>query len=125
MQKNILVMTIFFIMTIFHPMVYALAMAEIKLNSSLNQSLDAVIDLSAANDELESLNVSVSRLARDTSGLQRWPGIMVRLVREENGRNYIKITSKDPIREPVLNFLLELDWSKGRIKREYSLLIDI
>ncbi len=125
MEKQILVVITLFIVALFHPAAHALAMAEIQVNSSLNQPLDAIIDLSAEEDELISLNVSLSRLEDQGAGLQRWPGLRAKLVQGENGRNYIKITSKEVIREPILSFVLELDWSKGRIKREYSLLMDL
>ena len=55
---------------------------------------------------------------------RRWPGVKVELVRPEQGNSYLKLTSEETIREPVLEFLLELSWSKGRIKREYELLIN-
>ena len=111
-------------MILFHPVVHALAMSEIELKSSLNQPLNAIINLTAKADELDSLNISVSRMADKSGALQHWPSIKVRLIRKEGGKNYLSITSEDVIREPVLNFLLELDWSQGRILREYSLLID-
>jgi pilus assembly protein FimV len=125
MEKQILTVITLLATALFHPAVQALAMAEIQINSSLNQPLDAVIDLSAEEDELLSLQMSVSRLEALSAGIQRWPGLKIKLIREENGRNYIKITSKEVIREPILGFVLELDWSKGRIRREYSLLMDL
>lgn len=103
---------------------YALALSEIQLNSSLNQNLDATIEiLSATNQELDSLNISIDR-SPSGSGSQIWPGIQVELVRPEKGNSYLKLTSKETVREPVLEFLLELSWSEGRIKREYELLLN-
>ncbi len=125
MVKKILTVVTFLSLTVFHPYVFALAMAELQLISFLNQELNAVIELSAQADELDSLNITISRLETESAGLQRWPGLKAQLVREENGRSYIKITSENTVREPVINFLLDLSWSKGRIKREYSLLVDL
>lgn len=103
---------------------FALALSEIQLNSSLNQSLDAIIEIqSATNQELDSLNISIDR-SPSGSMSQRWPRVKVELVRPEKGNSYLKLTSEETIREPVLEFLLELSWSKGRIKREYELLIN-
>ncbi len=124
MGKRILAVTVLAGIVVFHPIVHALAIAEIQLNSSLNQPLNAIIDLTARADELDSLNISVARLNAESAGLQSWPGIKAKLVREEGGRIYINVTSDDVIREPIINFLLELSWSQGRIQREYSLLID-
>lgn len=111
-------------MMLFHPLAHALAMSELELKSSLNQPLNAIINLTARPDELDSLNITVSRLTDKSGALQHWPGIKVRLIRKEGDKNYLSITSEDVIREPIVNFLLELNWSQGRILREFSLLID-
>jgi len=103
----------------------ALALSEARLNSSLNQTLDATIELrSATAAELDSLNIYVSRIESEISIRGIWPEVKVELVRLEKGNSYLKITSKDNVREPVLNFLLELTWSTGRIQREYTLLLN-
>ena len=125
MNKKLLIVTLGVLLTAAHPAVYALAISDIKLNSSLNQSLDATVDiLSATLEELNSLNVSVSRLPGQTAGSYQWPDVKVELVRVGDGKSYLKITSKSSVREPVLKFLLELEWATGHIKREYSLLIN-
>ena len=105
---------------------YALALSEIKLNSYLNQPLNATIELlSATPAELDSLNTDISRSRKEASGTGRtWPHLKVDLVRREKGRSYLKITSKENMKEPVLNFMLDIGWSTGRIQREYSLLLN-
>jgi pilus assembly protein FimV len=40
------------------------------------------------------------------------------------GKPVISITSRDAIREPFLNFLIEVNWPKGRLVREYTVLLD-
>ena len=105
--------------------VYALGLSDIRLNSVLNQRLDATIDiLSASPQELDNLNITVSRLGDQTGKAGRWPEVTVKLIRSDNGKSFIQLSSKDTVREPVLEFLLELSWSTGRILREYSLFID-
>lgn len=42
----------------------------------------------------------------------------------ENGASYIAVTSSKPIVEPFLNFLVEVGWPRGRLVREYTLLLD-
>src|SRR5690606_1203298 len=41
-----------------------------------------------------------------------------------NGRPYIKLSSPQAINEPFLNLLVELNWSSGRLLREYIVLLD-
>src|SRR5690606_17299018 len=46
---------------------------------------------------------------------------------EMNGRGggVIKVTTRDPVIEPYLNFLLEARWPNGRLMREYTVLLDL
>ena len=104
---------------------HALALSEVKTNSYLNQTLNATIELlTATSAELDSLNVFISTIKNDTNKQGHWPQVTVELVRMEHGHSYLKITSKDNVREALLNFLLELNWSTGRLQREYTLLLN-
>jgi len=125
MPYSTVAMVLMLLMLMPHTGAYALALSEIKLNSSLNQPLNASIELiSATSEELDSLNIVVSRIGRESTDRGAWPQLKVELVRMEKGNSYLKITSKNNVREPLLNFLLELGWSTGRIQREYSLLLN-
>ncbi len=44
--------------------------------------------------------------------------------KRSDGQPYLKITSKDPVKEPFLDFIIEANWPGGRILREYTLLLD-
>ena len=96
------------------PSLLALSLSDIELKSALNQILDArVLLLAVDKDELGSLQININ----DNANLK------YEIKENENG-HYISITSRDVVKEPVLNFSLEVSWSKGRLIREYSLLID-
>ena len=41
-----------------------------------------------------------------------------------NGQPYVKITSPQRVVEPFLSMLIELNWSSGRLIREYTVLLD-
>src|SRR5699024_234132 len=41
-----------------------------------------------------------------------------------NGSLVVNVSSREPLREPYLNFLLELTWPNGRLMREYAVLVD-
>lgn len=103
--------------------VEALAISDVELHSRLNQRLEAQIFLQAVSqEELKSLNISITDVTGKTGNYKN-VALKYEIIENENG-HYIKITSREVIREPFLNFLLELHWSKGRLIREYSLLID-
>ena len=108
-----------------HTQVYALSVSEIQLNSHLNQVLDAnIMLLSATPEEIENLSLGLKQVENSTSPVFHWPDVSVDIVRKEDGKYYLHISSKEPITEPVISFVLELNWSKGQLKRKYILLID-
>ena len=41
---------------------------------------------------------------------------------EESG--YIRITSRDGIREPALEFIMEVNWGSGNLRRKFSVLLE-
>ncbi len=100
----------------------ALTLSNIELSSYLNQTLDARITVSGVSAaELESLEVSFVEVA--AGSVQASDYLHAELVNGTTGQ-YIHISSKAVIREPVLTFTLELVWSAGKLQREYSLLMD-
>ncbi len=107
----------------------ALGLGEIELNSSLNQPLDAELELLSATDaDLQGLKVQIgSAEAFSKAGIDR-PFFLNKLnfevKRKADGTAVVRVTSSDVVREPFLDFLLELSWSKGRLLREYTVLVD-
>ena len=100
----------------------ALALSDMELHSYLNQPLDARVRLLAASEEeLGSLSVSMhtGTAARTTGG----PALKYEIVKDENGA-YLHITTKEPVREPIMNVVVDVNWSKGHLVREYSLIVD-
>jgi pilus assembly protein FimV len=107
---------------------YGLGLGEIQLKSTLNAPLNAEIELIATDEELATLRAQLA--SRDTftrSGLD-YPaflmGVQVQLVRQSGGRNVIQLTSSTAITEPFATFLIEANWARGRIQREYTVLFD-
>ena len=107
----------------------ALGLGELELNSGLNQPFDARIKLlSPTAGDLNNLKVQLADIdAFRRAGVDR-PFILSKLKFEieinETGADYIRVTSREPIREPFLNFLVEANWSNGRLFREYTVLLD-
>jgi len=114
---------------VFMPMAaHALGFGNIKLNSSLNEPLNADIALiSASQADLGGLKVKLaSPDAFLRAGIDRphfLTGLKFEPV-ERDGNFYIHVSSRKPIREPFVNFLLEMTWDNGRMLREYTMLLD-
>jgi len=107
---------------------YSLGLGELELNSALNQELNAEIEvLSAASSDAEQIIIKLAgRDAFIRAGLDR-PFLLQQLkfkIIDKNGKPYVKVYTKTPVREPFLSFLLEIDWPQGHLLREYTLLLD-
>jgi pilus assembly protein FimV len=107
----------------------ALGLGDIRLLSPLNSPLDAEIDLvDVAPDEVNTVQAQLASpetFAR--YGLDRGAYLttmQVRIVRKPGGRQVITVKSTDPISEPFVTVLLEVDWARGRLVREYTMLLD-
>jgi len=107
---------------------YALGLGEIRLNSALNQPFDAEIELvSAAQEDLAALRASLA--SSDTFlryGLDK-PAYLsdftFRVVRS-GSKDVLRVTSPRPVTEPFVTLLVEASWPRGRLLREYTVLLD-
>ena len=108
---------------------FALGLGDIRLLSPLNAPLEAEIDLVDVTPE-EMSTVQAQIASRDTFaryGLD-WPpylsGVQVKTVKTGDGREVIKLKSTDPISDPFLTLLVEVSWARGKLVREYTMLLD-
>ncbi|MEP6546011.1 MAG: FimV/HubP family polar landmark protein [Gammaproteobacteria bacterium] len=107
----------------------ALGLGEIHLNSSLNEPMNAEIDLIAASpDELTALRASLAgRDAFTRYGIDRPPFLSTltfKVGKGKDGRESLLVRSTDAIPEPFVTFLVEVNWARGRLMREYTVLLD-
>ena len=107
----------------------ALGLGEIKMNSGLNQPLDAEVKLLNVGDL--SVNQILPNLAshKDFSrvGVERvffLTGIKFEVELDGQGGAVLHLSTDRIVREPYLNFLVELHWPSGRLLREYTALLD-
>ena len=127
MRKIIVAIT--FVLASISSGVHALGLGNIEMLSALNQPLQAEIELlSVREGETDGMIATLgSQEAFLRAGLDR-PFILTQLrfnVRQRgDGTPYIEVSSKKPIVEPFLNFLIEVDWPRGRLVREYTVLLD-
>ncbi|MBL4834820.1 MAG: FimV family protein [Pseudomonas sp.] len=109
--------------------VLALGVGDINLRSSLNQPLDAEIELLQVRDlssqEIISVLATPDEFGR--AGIERiffLNDLTFTPVVRPDGKSVIRVTSSRPVREPFLNFLMEVRWPSGRVLREFTLLLD-
>src|ERR1700733_14326149 len=116
--------------TILWPSVsWALGLGEIHLNSALNEPMKAEIDLIAATpDELTALRADLaSRDAFTRYGIDRPPFLSTmtfKVGKSKDGRAALLVRPTDAIPEPFVTFLVEVNWARGRLMREYTVLLD-
>lgn len=116
--------------TFFTSSVFALGLGEVKLNSSLNEPLDLEVELLNIGDmtELEMLVGLGSRKDFEQAGVERLyllTDLRFDVDLSTPGKPVIRVSSRKPIREPYLDFLVEVQWPAGRLLREYTLLLDM
>ena len=108
---------------------WGLGLGEIHLNSALNEPMNAEIDLIAAGPEelarfagkpcaqrcLHSLWHRSAAFSVDVDLQSR---------KSKDGRDVLLVRSTDSIPEPFVTFLVEVNWARGRLMREYTVLLD-
>ncbi len=112
------------------PLGFALGLGEVKLNSSLNQPLEAEIQLLQTR-ELTAQEILVglgSREDFERVGVDR-PFFLndLKFTVEMDAPNgpVIRVKSNRLVREPFLNFIIQAQWPSGKLLREYTLLLDL
>ncbi|TKS55308.1 ferrous iron transporter B [Luteimonas yindakuii] len=109
---------------------FALGLGQIQVRSQAGEPLLAEIPVVSSDpSELQQLR---ARLASSETfariGLQAPQGavsdLQFNVALDAQGRPVIRVTTVQPVREPLLTFLVEVDWGQGRLVREYSALLD-
>jgi pilus assembly protein FimV len=112
------------------PYVSALGLGEVKLKSTLNQPLEAEVKLLDTRDlTAEQILVALASPADfERNGVDRlffYTEFQFQVDLTAADGPKVVITSRSPVREPYLNFLIEARWTAGRLLREYTLLMDL
>jgi pilus assembly protein FimV len=108
---------------------WALGLGDIELRSALNQPFQADIQLvSATAEELAALRVTLAgRETFERYGLDRpayLSSLEFQVTRDPNGRDVIRVSSRETVTEPFVTMLVEATWPRGRLLREYTVLLD-
>jgi pilus assembly protein FimV len=110
------------------PMVHAVGLGQLSVISPLGQPLNAEIEIvSLQPGEEEGL---VARLASPdafrAAGIDFNPALVsVRFaIERRGGRPLLRVRTTQPVNDPFLEMLVELQWTTGRLVREYTVLLD-
>src|SRR3569832_1777116 len=108
---------------------FALGLGDIRLLSPLNAPLDAEIELvDVPPEEMQSLKAQIASRETFTRYGLEWPvflsSVQVKTQKSADGRQVIKLKSQDTITEPFITLLVEVNWARGRLVREYTMLLD-
>ncbi|MDR7134247.1 pilus assembly protein FimV [Lysobacter niastensis] len=108
----------------------ALGLGQIEVRSRVGQPFLAEIPVISSDPaELENLQAELaSPITFARIGLQPPMGVVADLqftsALDASGNPVIRVTSQQPVNEPLLTFLVSVDWGQGRLVREYSALLD-
>ncbi|MER0041330.1 FimV/HubP family polar landmark protein [Pseudomonas sp. MGal98] len=107
----------------------ALGLGEITLHSALNQPLNAEIELLAVGEDMTTSDIKVALAPADAFNLAGVDRVYFLndlrfspLLR--GGKSVVRVVSSQPVREPYLNFIVELKRPGGQLLREYTVLLD-
>ena len=107
----------------------ALGLGRLTVQSALGEPLRAEIDVTSLTpEEAGTLTLRVaSPDAYRAAGVDYntvLPGTRVQLMKRQDGRSYLRVTSDRAVVEPFVDVILEMNWASGRLVREYTLLLD-
>jgi len=103
-------------------------LGALQVISALGQPLRVEIDIiSLRSSEIDNVKVRLApHEAYRQAGLQRSPALTgAKLAIElRDGKPIVAVTTRDSVKEPILQLLVELEWGSGRLIREYAILLD-
>lgn len=107
---------------------YALGVGDITMQSALNQNLKAEIALIlSAGENSADLEIGLAPITKfDDAGIP-WALFLSKIEFKtvtENGKTVIKLSSKEVLKEPFLDFILQIRSAKSHLYREFTVLVD-
>lgn len=107
----------------------AFQLGKIVVTSSQGQPLNAEIEMMLTpGEDLSKLKTSLaSKENYESQGIERLAihnNISVELQKNEKGLTVLKLKSSQPVPDPFLDLLIQVDSAKGRNYREYTVLLD-
>ncbi|HOY69953.1 MAG TPA: FimV/HubP family polar landmark protein [Methylotenera sp.] len=108
--------------------IYAAGLGKLNTQSSLGEPLRAEIEVIATPQELATIAASIAPeeafAAQGVTRLGVHNNIKVELVNSGSGKSVLKLRSSEPIKDPYLDMIIQMDWDGGQLQREYTVLLD-
>ena len=107
----------------------ALGVGEYELHSYLNEPLNMEVSLTDLRDLTEEellVNLAADK-DFERAGVERQAmhaDLRFNIDLRPDGTGTVTITTRQPVREPYVSFLVEYLWPTGRLLREYTVLLD-
>lgn len=108
---------------------FALGLGELKLHSHLNEPLDAQIGLVDIKgiEPSDIISTIADSPAFINAGLEPsgWLNhIQFQIITLKNGLHVIQLSTKQPVKDPFADLLIQVTWPGGKIIKEYTILLD-
>ena len=107
---------------------YSAGLGRLTVNSALGQSLNAEIEIvSLQAGEEDALTARLASMEAFRQAGIELSSALVGLqfaIDKRGNRPVIRLTTSQPVNEPFLDILIELQWATGRLVREYTFLLD-
>ena len=131
MKINFKLSIVFILLISISNSLLALTLSKMQVNSKQDEPLNAIIDVVySKGDKASNLKPAIaSKENYEANGLSRLPihsDIQIRLEDGANGANNGKIylISKEIVKDPFLDLLIQIDSEKGRVYKEYTVLLE-
>jgi pilus assembly protein FimV len=109
-------------------MAFGAGLGKLTVLSGLGQPLRAEIEIVAVQKgELETLSARLASAQAFREANIDYSSVMPTLrfnVERRGTRPVVTVTSTQPVEDPFLDLLVELNWQSGRLVREYTFLLD-
>jgi FimV-like protein len=107
---------------------HAAGLGRLAVNSALGQPFKAEIDLVAIKKEEKSslmVRIAPEEIFRQANVdyVSLLSTFKATVESRPDGQPYVRIISSQPVADPLLNMLVELNWSSGRLLREYTVVL--
>lgn len=108
---------------------YSAGLGNLNIHSALGEPLKVDIELlSVSPEELSTLVAGIASeeayVAQGLKHLAIHNDIKAEITKKLDGVTMLTLRSIQPINDPYLGLLVQIDWAAGRLQREYTVLLD-